>query len=224
MVVCIAVPVILLGLLIWLAVHMVRRAQERERAKTHALYGWACAQGWTYHNERRELTSRFKGAPFGRGTSRRATHVLNGRHRGREVLAFEYRFTVESGENNRRTYRYLVVATPTPAPRPWLQVGLEGAGSRLLEIFGARDLQLESEEFNRTFRISTGNDRFAYDVLHPRMMEWLLADQRSRRVPFRFESSDLICWSRTELNPDHVVWMADYLMDVADRVPSHVWK
>jgi len=48
---------------------------------------------------------------------------------------------------------------------------------------------LESEEFNRAFKIKTAQNKFAYDVLHPRMMEWMLADQRAIRFPFRFERS-----------------------------------
>ncbi|MGH3647041.1 MAG: hypothetical protein ACRDTM_07685 [Micromonosporaceae bacterium] len=218
------VAALVIGLLIWGLMVGIRRARERYQAKVSALYHWARSQRWSYHAEAPALVHRFQGQPFGRGSSRRALHVLSGVHRGREIVAFEYKFTVSNGDNNSTTYTYLVVATPTPAPRPHLQVGLEGAGSKLLSVFGARDLQLESEEFNRVFRISTGNDRFAYDVLHPRMMEWLLADQRSRLVPFRFEASDLVCWSRTEMNPQQAVWMADYLMDLAERVPAYVWK
>ncbi|MGH3647042.1 MAG: hypothetical protein ACRDTM_07690 [Micromonosporaceae bacterium] len=217
------VPIAVIGLAIGGAIVGMRRAREREAKKTAALYAWAQSQGWKYLSEAPTLTGRFQGEPFGAGYERRALHVLSGVHRGREIVAFEYRHTVKQGKSS-TTYTHLVVATPTPSPRPWLQVGQEGAGSKLLALFGARDLQLESEEFNRVFRISTGSDRFAYDVLHPRMMEWLLADQRSRQVPFRFEASDLMCWSRTEMNPHHVIWMANYLMDLAERVPDFVWR
>ncbi len=221
---CVLAVTVPIGLLVWLVVVMHRRAREREAAKASGLWQWAREQGWAYHPEMWSLTRRFRGEPFGRGSGRRAIHVLTGKHRGRDLVAFEYYFTVSSGENSSTTYRYLVVATPTPSPRPYLQVGLEGAGSKLLALFGARDLQLESEEFNRVFRISTGDKRFAYDVLHPRMMEWLLADQRSRGLPFRFEGTDLVCWTLTEMHPYHVLGMADYLMDLAERVPAFVWR
>ena len=211
------------GLFVWGIVVAVRRARARERQKTAYLWDWARRNGWTYVTSDPSLTRRFQGRPFGQGTNRRALHVLAGVHRGRQMIAFEYFYTVSNGENS-TTHRRLIAAIPTPSPRPYLELTLEGAGSKLLELVGVRDLQLESEEFNRVFRIRTGSDRFAYDVLHPRMMEWLLADQRSRTVPFRFEGNALLCWSGGEMNPQHVTWMADYLADVADRVPGYVWR
>ncbi|MGH3736726.1 MAG: hypothetical protein ACRDT6_14110 [Micromonosporaceae bacterium] len=212
--------VAVVGLGVWGGVWAYRRERERARQKTNSLYHWAVARGWTYQAEDSALIWRFRGEPFGNRNAR-ALHVLSGRHRGRDVLAFEFTFTTGSGGNS-TTYTYL--ATPTRAPRPWLQVGLENSSTRLAAMLGFDDLQLESEEFNRIFFITAGDKKFAYDVLHPRMMRWLLDDERSRRVPFRFEGSHLLCWSLTENHPGYVIWMADYLMDVADRVPSYVWR
>ena len=208
---------------IWLVVVAVRRAGERARQKTAYLWDWARRRGWTYVTDDPSLTRRFQGRPFGIGSNRRALHVLAGVHRGRHMIAFEYYYTTSNGDSQ-TTHQCLVAAIPTPSPRPYLELTLESAGTKLLELVGVRDLQLESEEFNRVFRIRTGDDRFAYDVLHPRMMEWLLSDQRSRTVPFRFEGNALLCWSGGEMNPGYVIWMADYLADVADRVPEYVWR
>jgi len=87
------------------------------------------------------------------------------------------------------TYQNLVVGVSTPGARPTLEITKEGLGQRFLGAIGFKDLQLESEEFNRAFKIKTAQNKFAYDVLHPRMMEWMLADQRAIRFPFRFERS-----------------------------------
>ncbi|MEZ5191462.1 MAG: DUF3137 domain-containing protein [Nocardioides sp.] len=37
------------------------------------------------------------------------------------------------------------------------------------------DIELESEDFNRAFTVTCSDRKFASDVLHPRMMEFLLA-------------------------------------------------
>lgn len=215
--------VAMLGLLIAAAVWTMVRAQKRYRQRVVALSAWARGVGWTYVENEPPLTGRYRGEPFGRGYDRRAQHVLRGTHRGRVFVAFEHQYTVQQGKSS-TTYQHTIVAIPTPNQRPYLQIGLEHAGHKLLELVGVRDLQLESEEFNRVFQIKTGSERFAYDVLHPRMMQWLLADRRSRVVPFRFEGADLLCWSDGELEPQHVLWMADYLVDLAKRVPEFVWK
>lgn len=217
-----AAPCLLLALLLGVVVWSVVHAQRVHRQRVAAFHAWARANGWSYHESEPPLANRFQGEPFGQGSGRQALHVMRGTHRGRHLVAFEYQYTVSHGRSS-TTHRNTIVAIPIPTQRPYLQVSTEHAGHKLLELFGVRDLQLESEEFNRAFRIKTGSDRFAYDVLHPRMMQWMLADQRARIVPFRFEGSDLLCWSGSELDPRRVIWMADFLVDVAKRVPGYVW-
>lgn len=36
-------------------------------------------------------------------------------------------------------------------------------------------VRFESEDFNRAFTVRAPDERFAYDVIHPQTMEWLLA-------------------------------------------------
>jgi hypothetical protein len=202
-------------------------ARYLHRKRVAELTSWAQANGWTYTENAGEMVDRFVGAPFGRGFGRAAKHLLTTRMGGRPVVAFEYSYKERrgSGKDQRTvTYTFEVVATTTPAPRPTLQVTAEHLGTRLLNAIGMDDLQLESEEFNRTFRISADDAKFAYDVLHPRTMEWMLSDSRARELPFRFERSDVLTWESGRLNPQRAAWAAGYLLDVVDRVPEFVWK
>lgn len=54
----------------------------------------------------------------------------------------------------------------------------------LLGLGDGRRLHFESEDFNRAFRVRCHDERFAYDVIHPQTMTWLLA--RGAR-PFAIE-------------------------------------
>ena len=202
--------------------------QYRARKKKIAAFtAFAAERGWRYTVRDRSLVDRFMGDPFGRGHSRNAEHVLRGEYRGRQIMAFEYSFkeTHDSGQDRRtETYTHTVVALSLPSAKPTLQIAREGFGRKLLGLVGVRDLQLESEQFNETFHIKTDNDRFAYDILHPRMMEWMLADQRALSTPFRFERGDLMTWDRKKIDLQKVQWMLDYLCDVVDQVPGFVWK
>jgi hypothetical protein len=217
--------VVVLVVLVAVTVLLVRhRLHQRKVAEFTA---FAAQHGWHYQQHDHSLTGRYLGTPFGRGFGQEARHVLAGAHRGRELVAFEYSYKEREGNGkNRRTvtYRNTVVALNTPAARPTLEVGTEGIGRRLLGIVGIRDLQLESEEFNKSFHIRTEDDKFAYDVLHPRTMEWMLADERCRDLPFRFERADLLTWRAGTIDLGSVGWMLDYLCDVLDRVPGFVWK
>lgn len=200
---------------------------QAHKKKVAAFTALAAGRGWHYTERDRGLANRFEGTPFGEGHSRDAKHVLTGTFRDRPLLAFEYSYKETRGSGKDRktvTYHYTVVSIGLPAPKPTLQVTREGWGRKLLGLVGIRDLQLESEAFNKTFHIHTTNDRFAYDVLHPRMMEWMLADQWALSTPFRFERADLLTWAEGPFDPSYVDGYLNYLCDVLDRVPSFVWK
>ena len=51
------------------------------------------------------------------------------------------------------------------------------------------DIELESEDFNRAFTVNADDRRFAFDVLHPRMMELLL---RHRDTAWRIDRGWLL--------------------------------
>ncbi|EFV14848.1 hypothetical protein HMPREF9336_00298 [Segniliparus rugosus ATCC BAA-974] len=219
----------LIGGLVFLAVKQVKDAQRRRQAEM--AYNWEFARqaGWRYAPEVGGLWRRYSGPPFGRGDRRRAYDVFSGQHRGRPFTAFEYSYqiTTETGSGDTRstttTYRFMVVVVATPAWRPTLQVTLEGVGSKIAGFFGSRDLQLESKAFNDRFLIATDNPRFAYDVLAPTTMEWMLADWRFGMWPFRFAGAELATWSPGRLDPQQIGPRLEWLCEILDRTPRFVW-
>ena len=52
----------------------------------------------------------------------------------------------------------------------------EGLFSKLAQAVGYDDIDFESAEFSRKFCVRSKDKRFAYDVCHPRLMEYLLAN------------------------------------------------
>jgi hypothetical protein len=195
----------------------------KHKQKIAEFTAYAARRGWRYTEKDQSLVERFRGQPFGTGQSRRAQHVLRGRHRDRDASAFEYSYTVSRGDNNSETYRFTVVVLATPAPRPMLEVTKEGLGRKLLGFVGVRDLQLESDEFNETFHVRTDDEKFAYDILNPKMMEWMLSGP-ALDLPFRFEGTHLLVWLREEFQMSTVDSLLDFASDVLDRTPSFVWK
>lgn len=189
-------------------------------------------RGWQYQRQDNGVLGRFRGDPFDNGgRNKRANHVFTGQHRGRPFCCFEYTYQVTrhnssgNGSHSRtETHYYQIFSIGTPAARSTLQVTKEGFGSKMLDFVGVRDLQLESVEFNQTFKIKTDNDKFAYDVLHPRTMEWMLQDQRAQQTPIRFEGSGLVTWQRGKFELEAMEPRLDYLCEFVDRVPEFVWK
>ncbi|MBZ5736236.1 DUF3137 domain-containing protein [Nocardioides sp. TRM66260-LWL] len=206
----------LIALVAWLSY----RAEQRHRA---ALTAFATARGWSLADSDPSLVHRFSGEPFGRGFGRRTRHVLRGTHAGRPFVVFDYVHKTRdgSGENARTvTHRHCLTVIELGVRTPGLVVDPEN----VLERFAGRllntDIELESEEFNRAFRVNSRDRRFASAVLHPRMMEHLL---HLRDLGWRIEDDAMILVERGSYEVDGVETRLAMLASVLDLVPDFVW-
>lgn len=169
---------------------------------------------------------------FRRGRSRVALNTMTGRLEmaGRTVHAvagdFRYRVTSGSGKSRRtRTYRFSYVILELPFDPPDLLIRPEGMFDKLAGVFGFDDIDFESEEFSRKFYVKSPDKKFAYDVVHPRMMEFLLrdmpaaldiehgrvcfADGKSRWAPHQFRQRLDYLEQFFALWPEHVMVQLD---------------
>lgn len=195
-----------------------------ERRRREALQRFAASRGWTYVDRDRELVRRYSGPPFGRGSSRQAHHVLRGSHEGRPVTIFDYQYEESSGSGSDRsttTYRFAVYAVDLGVRTPGLVVDPENLLERLAGRLLGTDIELESEEFNRAFRVNSPDRRFASAVLHPRMMEHLL---RLPEVGWRLEDDAMLLVERGQFDPADVDARLDMMDSVLDLVPEFVWQ
>ena len=94
-----------------------------------------------------------------------------------------------------------------------LHVRRENIGDRVLGALGFDDIDFESEEFSRKFYVASDNKRFAYAVIHPRMIEFLL-----QTTPPHIELVDGVCllyvntsreWPIDEFRK-HVAWARQF--------------
>jgi hypothetical protein len=92
----------------------------------------------------------------------------------------------------------------------------------LLSLDGGRGgerVRFESEDFNDQFKIRCADPRFAYDVIHPRTMEFLMA---VRPPGFRIEGP-VMRFLVAEHDSEILGFCADFAHDFFSRVPSFVW-
>lgn len=175
------VPVLIvvgLGLVVLVAV-LAYLADKRRREMLQRL---AASRGWQYTQRDDAWAHHFEGAPFGRGHNRQARNILRGLYDGREFVGFDfvYHTTETSTDANGHTssrevpHAYSVLGLRTVDGLPRLEVSPEGFFGRAIGKLTNRDIELESEEFNRAFTVVASDRRFAYDILHPRLMEQLL--------------------------------------------------
>ncbi len=94
------------------------------------------------------------------------------------VTAGDFTTTVIRKSSSRYRFSYLLLQVPF-RQLPDLVIRPEGLVDRIGAAIGFEDIDFESAEFSRRFHVSGSDKRFAYDVIHARMMEFLLA----RRPP-----------------------------------------
>jgi hypothetical protein len=213
--------VVFIAVAIGFAVMSYRAEQKR----TKELQQFCLARGWTYAASGPALVDRWQGAPFGDGDDRKARHVIGGTWRGAQFVAFDYSYvtttTDADGRTSRTTHTDGVVAVVLPTYLPTLQVTGESMLRRMAQVVGlGQDIELESEDFNRAFTVTSRDPKFATDVLTPRTMEMLLA---APHLAWRIEGTDILSWESGTFGTVEVLQRLDHLSKVVAGVPSFVW-
>lgn len=200
----------IIGLGLWYQHHRTKLAQQ-----------WAARVGWRFVGTDHSLASRWYGAPFGVGRSRRTSEVVTGSFQGRPAVSFGYRYTTGSGKNQ-STYTFHVVAIELPAYLPTLELTPDGLGAKIAKGLGGQDIQLESEQFNDAWRVEAPSAKFAHDVVNPRLMHRLLAPD-AQGLSLRIEGTSILCWTRG--NPDYpgIARRLQVMCAIADGIPRFVW-
>ncbi|MCC6661052.1 MAG: hypothetical protein IT437_09230 [Phycisphaerales bacterium] len=167
---------------------------------------------------------------FTRGHSRAAYNSLSGALEadGRSCACrmgdYTYKVTRQTGKTTTtttHTFSYLVVVLPFPRT-PDLSVRREGFMDKIAQAVGFDDIDFESAEFSRRFSVKSADKRFAYGVIHPRMMEFLMAEEFPG-IDLRGGAFCLTDGSRTwraEQFRAHLDWARRFL----DLWPEHLTK
>jgi hypothetical protein len=116
---------------------------------------------------------------FRRGGRRRAYNTLEGSAtidgRAFPCRMGDFRYTVKSGKNS-HTHRFSYLILRLPFPRvPSLLIRRENLFDKFAGAIGFDDIDFESVEFSRRFHVKSGDKRFAFDVVHPKMMDFLMS-------------------------------------------------
>lgn len=125
---------------------------------------------------------------FRRGHSRSAFNTISGMLGPRDGTTqppmfvkmgdFAYKVTTNNGKTTTtttHTFSYLIVHLPY-AHCPDLLIRREGVFDWLKGALGFDDIDFESAEFSKRFYVGGSDRRFAYDLITPLMMEFLMAE------------------------------------------------
>jgi hypothetical protein len=200
--------------------------QNQKRVEELGLF--CLSKGWQFSPIDDSLSARWMGEPFFEGKDRHARAVVRGslqRPGGSgEFVAFDYTYVTETsgtnGSKHRTTHHFAICAVTLPTWLPALRVTPETVLTRIGNSVAGDDIEMESEDFNRRFRVQSPDRKFACDVLNPRTMHMMLARPA---LHFRVDGRDLLCWEPGGTTPATLLPRLATLTDFVAGIPEFVW-
>jgi hypothetical protein len=164
-------------------------------------------------------------ALFQRGDGQGVENVLSGTWQGIDLTAFDFWYYDEStdskGSTSRSYSRFDCAITTIDAACSHLTVDHENLFTRIADALALKDLQFESEEFNRGFNVKSKDERFAYAFVDARMMRWLLGHAKG----YAFEVlGDRLLVAGPKIQPMEFLPLLGTLKAFRDQVPRAVFS
>lgn len=206
---------VILGL-VFLIIHLFVGIRRKKMA------AYAESKGWSFSPAKNKgmdkLYPDFK--CLRRGHSRYARNIMRGTHEGWEITAFDYHYATGAGKS-RRDYNFSALIVNSPIPLKSLYVRPESLFDKVTDFFGFDDIDFESAEFSRKFFVKAEDKRWAYHVIHQRMMELLL---QAPRFSFQFDPGHIITWRRKRFSEEDFDNAFELTQGIMLQIPEYVKK
>ena len=157
------------------------------------------------------------------GDDQYAYNVLSGVYRGWYIMAFDFHWVVwttgPNGEAQKESINASVFVVRPEMHMPELRIYPECFFSKLGRMIGFKDIELESIEFSKKYVVKSQDKRFAYDVCHPRFMEYLMP---FHNLTLEYHRDCIATKHESRTPPDKFRLNIDRMVDIADLLPEYV--
>jgi hypothetical protein len=160
------------------------------------------------------------------GDNRRVENVMTGTRGGREFGVFEFWYTRGAGDTGRggpldpqRSMTCALVGAPIDAPPLAVTPRTQGFAA-VPGVPGGEAVGSESEAFDRAFRVTSSDPRFASAALDARVMAWMLDDEAGA-WGYQAQGSWLLVFG-SRRPPSEVPGVLERAIAFADRLPHVV--
>jgi hypothetical protein len=185
---------------------------------------WARLKNLSFEPENKPIDSRvsfFK--IFQRGDNRYACNLMEGQWRGRPAMCFDYHYETHStsskGGRQTQHHWFSAVIVQSGFPLRPLSIRPENFLDKVGEFFGADDIDFESAEFSKKFFVKSPDRKWAYDVIHQRTMEFLLASPAFR---IEFSPVQVLAYRENRFDADTFQAAAETACGLLDRFPDYL--
>jgi hypothetical protein len=162
---------------------------------------------------------------FARGDGRGCENVLSGTWQGLIVKETDYWYYDEStdskGNRTKSYHHFSALIIDLGLRGPYLTVAKENILTMLADHVGLKDIEFESEQFNREFNVKCADKEFAFKLIDARMEQFLLGTGGAFTVEFAGSSALVYC---KRLSPLELVPLFGAAKGFVDHIPRLVWN
>jgi len=145
-----------------------------------------------------------------------AYNIFHGFYRSEyPVTIFDYTFS-----DGKYDYYWSAFVLEMKTHFPDLIISHESRESRLAETLGLTHITFESAEFSRAFRVRCQDKKFAFDICHSQMMEFLLANQD---LTIEIRGNVLAVLFEDWLRPEKVEPNLSRLVEIRKLLPHYLF-
>jgi hypothetical protein len=144
-----------------------------------------------------------------------AYNVMYGHHLDYLVTVFDYTFS--AGKYN---YYWSGFILEMKANFPDMIISRESLESHFAEGFGMPHIAFESAEFTRAFLVRSADKKFAFDVCHPRMMEYMLAN---KDLTVEIRGGNVAVLFQDWLRPEKIEFNLSRLVEIRKLLPHYLF-
>jgi hypothetical protein len=188
--------------------------------RKNELLAWAAANGFNFSpDDDSEFDYKFPNFNcLRRGSGRYAKNVITGSVEGRTFFALDYHYTTGSGKSTQH-HSFSAVIVQNPIWCKPLLIRPENFFDKLCEFVGFDDINFESAEFSRNFFVKSPDKKWAYDIIHPQAMDFLL---KSPLFSIQLDTLYTIAWKDSKFKIDDFENALNIVHGLFQRVPGYV--
>jgi hypothetical protein len=218
--------VLLIPLIAALVIGLLIFGWWREKKRREAFEALARRLGMSYMRKDRGLAGAYGFLNrAAQGSNRYAFNILRGEYDGRPVCLFDYHYETYSTDSKgrRKTHHHYLsfFVLHDTATYPELTIVREGFFDKIGQAIGFDDIDFESSEFSKAFAVRSKDKKFAYDICHTRMMEYLL---QNRDLSIEVEANCVSLSFTSRVDPDDVERRLGQLVAVRDLFPEYLYR
>ena len=219
-------PVLIIAAVVLVIIGLAVLGWLQEKKRREAFQQLAADLGLHYMARDRSIADRYRFLnALRQGDNRCALNLLTGEYGGYPVQAFDFHYETHStdskGRRQTQHHHFSFFVLEQERDFPELRIYPEGLLSRLGQTLGYDDIDFESSEFSRAFAVRSQDRKFAYDVCHARMMEYLLAH---RDLSLEIEGRCVAMSFDRRLKPEEVPARLQQLVEIRNLFPEYLYR